>query len=275
MQGSVQQDGVLQTTITVKGIHGYKHPVSLSASGHPSDAAITFSPPFGNATPEYTSIMTVNVGSKAPSGDYTVITKGTGADGKEHSCKYTLTIKSTPPPPPPVEAYMVYSDVGIASGDVWVWSGADFGLPPPLLVDDHYVAPDAPEGKTCFAVTSGAGQGNYVGWGVFLGKFNEEHELIKPHTVDLSDYENLEFWVKTSIDLKIEIQQDDAEGKKSLPLIVSNYGWNSSSPDVWQKVTIPKSRFRNVDLTNIFCPFMITGKGSEITFYVDDVRWVP
>lgn len=170
--------------------------------------------------------------------------------------------------------FMVYSDIGIAAGVVWVWSGADWGLEPPLLVDDSYVTADAPEGTTCFAVTSGSGHDNYIGWGVFLGIF-KNHKLITPHTVDLSDYENLEFWVRTPIDLKVEIQQDNPEGKKSSPCLISKYGWNSSSPDVWQKVTIPKSVFENVDLTKIFCPFMITGKGSEITFYVDAVMLVP
>ena len=176
--------------------------------------------------------------------------------------------------PCPLEAYMVYSDIGIAGGDVWVWSGADWGLEPPLLVEGSYVVADAPEGTTCFAVTSGSGHDNYVGWGVFVGVF-KDHKLITPHTVDLSDYENLEFLVKTSINLKVEIQQDNSEGKKSLPCLISNYGWSSSLPDIWQKVTIPKSAFRNVDLTKIFCPFMITGKGSEITFYVDEVMWIP
>jgi len=269
MQGSVQPGGVIQTTITVKGIHGYEHSVSLSASGQPSDVVVAFIPPFGEATPAYASTMTINVGSNVPAGDYTIAIKGTGADGKEHICKYVLTIKPTPP----AEPYMVYSDVGIPPGDVQVWSGADWGLESPRLVDGSYATADAPEDTTCFAVTSGSGHNNYVGWGVFLGIFDKNHKLITPHTVDLSNYKNLEFWVKTSVDLMVEIQQDNPKGQKSSPCLISNYGWNSSSPDVWQKVTIPKSAFRNVDLTKIFCPFMITGKGSEITFYVDAVMW--
>jgi hypothetical protein len=80
--------------------------------------------------------------------------------------------------------------------------------------------------------------------------------------------------VKTPINLKVEIQQDNPEGEKSSSCLINNYGWNSNLPDVWQKVIIPKSAFRNMDLTNIFCPFMITGKGSKITFYVDAVMWV-
>ena len=116
MQGSVQPGGVIQTTITVKGIHGYEHPVSLSASGQPSDVVITFIPPSEEATPAYASTMTINVGSNVPASDYTVIIKGMGADGKEHACKYILTIKPTivtptspptPSPTPSVKAYEV------------------------------------------------------------------------------------------------------------------------------------------------------------------------
>lgn len=176
---------------------------------------------------------------------------------------------------PSLEVYMVYSDIDIAAGDVQVWSGADWGLEPPRWVNGSYATADAPEGTTSFAVTSGSGHDNYVGWGVFLGIFDKNHKLITPHIVNLSDYKNLEFWVKTPINLKVEIQQDNPEGKKSSSRLISNYGWNSSLPDVWQKVAIPKSAFRDVDLTKIFSPFMITGKGSRITFYVDAAMWVP
>jgi hypothetical protein len=279
MQGSVQQGGVTQTTINVKGLNGYEHPVSLSASEQPSDLVIAFIPRSGKATPGYASTMTINVGPNVPASDYIISIKGTGADGKEHICKYTLTViqkavTHEPPPPPPIEAYMVYSDIGIASGDVWVWSGADWGLESPILVEGNYLIKDASEGNKCFAVTSGSGQGNYIGWGVFLGVF-ENHKLITPHTVDLSDYKNLQFWVKTPVNLKVEIQENNSEGGKSSPCIISNYGWNSSLSDAWQKITIPKSSFRNVDLTKIFCPFMITGSGSRLTFYIDEVIWVP
>ena len=273
MQGSVLQSGEIQTTISVKGLHGYEHPVSLSATGHPADALITFLPQFGEATPAYASTMTLTVGLKVPPGDHTVTIKGTGADGKEHSCNYNFTV-IPPPPQPPVEPFVVFSDIGIASGDVWVWSGADWGLEGPRLVDGNYVTPDAPEGTKCYAVIGGTSQRNYVGWGVFLGTF-ENHELIAAHTIDLSNYDSLQFWVKTTVDLKVEIQQDNNMGKKSFPCLLSNYGWGSSSSQVWQKVTIPKTAFRNVDLTEIFGPFMITGSGSEITFYIDGIKWIP
>jgi len=240
---------------------------------------IAFIPPSGEATPSYASTMTINVGSNVPASDYIITIKGIGADGKEHICKYILTVIQKPvahsqTPPPSVEAYMVYGDIGIATGDMWVWSGADRGLEAPNLVDGSYLSKDAPEGNKCFAITSGSGQGNYIGWGVFLGIFKNQ-KLITPHTVDLSDYENLQFWVKTPVNLKVEIQENNAEGVKSSPCIISNYGWNKNLPDAWQMVTIPKSSFRNVDLTTISCPFMITGNGSRVTFYIDEVMWVP
>lgn len=208
-------------------------------------------------------------------GTYTVKLTVTYAGGETKSYEEQIVVIEVSIP---TEAYMVYSDAGLAAGapsDVWVWSGEDWGLEAPPLIDGNYVVPDAPEGTTCFAVTSGTGSGNYVGWGVFLGIFDQSHVLITPHTVDLSGYETLEFWVKTSTDLKVELQQDDAQGKKSTARFISNYGWEQNLPDVWQKVTIPKSAITNVDLTKIFCPFMITGVGSGITFYVDAVMWVP
>ena len=100
MQGAVQQGGVIPTSITIKGIQGYEHQVSLSATGQPSGVVIAFVPPFGGAKPSYTSSVTINVDKNVPAGDYTIIIKGTGADGKEHSCSYTLTVKSSVTPTP-------------------------------------------------------------------------------------------------------------------------------------------------------------------------------
>ena len=101
MDGVVQQDGVIQTTVTVKGIHGYEYNISLSASGQPSDVVITFAPPMGGPKPAFTSNVLVNVGSNVPIGSYEITIKGIGADGKEHSCNYILTV--IPPPPPEIE----------------------------------------------------------------------------------------------------------------------------------------------------------------------------
>lgn len=100
MQGAVQQGGVITTEITVKGIHGYEQPVSLSATGQPSGVVIAFVPPFGEAKSSYTSSVTINVNQNVIADDYRIIIKGTGADGKEHTCSYTLTVKPSVAPTP-------------------------------------------------------------------------------------------------------------------------------------------------------------------------------
>lgn len=97
MDGSVQQGGTASLTVTVKSIDGYDQRVSLSASGQPSDMIATFSPPFGGPTPSYSSNVLIDVGQKVSVGDYPLVIKGTGADGKEHTCTYTLTVKPSAP----------------------------------------------------------------------------------------------------------------------------------------------------------------------------------
>lgn len=95
IQGVVRQGGVITTSITIKGIGEYEQPVSFSATGHPIGVVIAFVPPFGEAKPSYTSNVTITVDQNVPAGDYTIIIKGTGADAKEHTCSYTLTVKSS------------------------------------------------------------------------------------------------------------------------------------------------------------------------------------
>ena len=107
MKGTTQQGGVTQTTLHVRGQGGYKHPVSLSATGHPSGVRISFAPPSGLAAPAYNSTMTVSAGTEVPAGDFPIIITGIGADGKEHKCTYTLRVTSVvavaPPEPPEIK----------------------------------------------------------------------------------------------------------------------------------------------------------------------------
>lgn len=100
MIGTIQAGGVIQMTVSVMGISGYDHTVTLSATGQPSGVVITFQPPFDEAKPSYTSSVTINVDKNVPADDYSIVMKGTGADGKEHGCSYTLTVKSSVKPTP-------------------------------------------------------------------------------------------------------------------------------------------------------------------------------
>jgi hypothetical protein len=98
MSGAVQAGGVIQTLIDVKSINEYDFTVSLSANGQPSGMVFTFGPPFGEAKPSYTSTITINVDQSVSPGIYKIEIKGTGANGKEHNCIYTLTVNPTSTP---------------------------------------------------------------------------------------------------------------------------------------------------------------------------------
>jgi hypothetical protein len=90
-RGKVQQGGcITQTDVTVMGIQGYDHNVSLSAYGQPIGVEVTFFPPIAKSP--YTSNVTIKVDPSVPAGDYTMIIKGTGTYGKGHSCNYILTV---------------------------------------------------------------------------------------------------------------------------------------------------------------------------------------
>lgn len=99
MKGEVQQGRPIQAMITIEDVHGYKYQVTLGASEQPSGVVVTFIP-IGGPTPPYNSTVTINVDPNVPVGDYTIMIKGTGADGKEHTCTYFLTVIPGIPPEP-------------------------------------------------------------------------------------------------------------------------------------------------------------------------------
>jgi hypothetical protein len=159
------------------------------------------------------------------------------------------------------DIYNVYRDVGIpADSKVWTWDQSQWGGPAASYNGD-YADSTAPEGSKSFRVDN---PGTYAGWGVFLIYPNDND-----HTVNLSNYDSLKFWLKTSTTrtnlIKIEIQETNRSGKKSNAIYFSG----SKS---WQEITIPKSSFSGVNFNQIFSPFMVTMNSSG-TFYIDNVRW--
>lgn len=163
--------------------------------------------------------------------------------------------------------YLVYSDAGIPKygspgawegGEVWTWDGSDWGLPPGEF-EGNYTGELPPEGTKCYMTKSGSGGGNYAGWGLFL---------IYPdnHTIDLSRYTQLKFWIKTSANVKVEIEAPKGNTQSKW---ISNYGWDGTN--TWQEIVIPASDFANLD--QVWSPFKATIVGGDQTFYVDYVRW--
>ena len=163
---------------------------------------------------------------------------------------------------------LVYSDSGIvADADIWLWGGDDWGGPPGEF-DPEFPDPTAPEGSESFRTRSGedwSGHTNYAGWGVFMVHPND-------HTIDISAYARLRFWVKTAVDLKVELQENSRSGTKS-SVRVSDYGWNVDSSSYWQRIEVPGEAFSGVDLDKVFCPFMVTVEKGDTTFFADHVRW--
>jgi hypothetical protein len=109
-----------------------------------------------------------------------------------------------------------------------------------------------PEGGYC-AKASGD---SWIGWGIFYT--DGAH--------DLSSYSSssLNFWVKTPVDLKVEVKTSGATERW-----ISSYGWDGTN--TWQRIVIPLNAF-SADLSAVDSPFCITAHEGT-TFYVDYVTW--
>ena len=146
--------------------------------------------------------------------------------------------------------YLVYDDSGIPpDSEVWTWHGGNGTF------DGDYTGETPPEGNKCFKTYSA----NWAGWGLFL--IYPDH-----HTINLSSYSYLKFWVKTPANLKVEIEAPEGTNQSKY---ITGYGWDGTN--TWQEIIIPASAFTN--LNQVYCPFKITIETSG-TFYVDQVRWV-
>jgi hypothetical protein len=94
VSGAVKKGESTTATVTVMSINGFNSSVSLTASGLPSGATVSFSPSSG--TPTFSSTMTISTSTSTPAGTYTITITGTGG-GVTRSCTYTLTVIQSPP----------------------------------------------------------------------------------------------------------------------------------------------------------------------------------
>ena len=110
VEGSCPAGGVIQTNVALENTHSiinrYGYPVRLRATVQSSNQPITVNLTPTESTPEYDSTVNITVDQNVSAGDYTIIIKGTGGDGKEHSCSYGLTVKP-PVTPTPNKVYLV------------------------------------------------------------------------------------------------------------------------------------------------------------------------
>ncbi len=145
----------------------------------------------------------------------------------------------------------IYNDSGISGNNIWTWSDGNQGS------FANTVVSDAPEGSYAFVTNTNGG--TWAGWGV----------TYTPTKANLSQYSGgwLKFWVKTPVNLKVEIKDTQVRG----PRYINQYGWNGTN--TWQEITIPLSDFDSIDFSQTELPFMITCE-TQTTFYVDDVKWI-
>ena len=281
MQGSVEQGGVIQTTITVRGIRGYKHTVSLSASGQPSNVVIAFAPPIGGPAPAFTSNVMINVGQDVPVGNYNIIINGIGADGKEHSCTYILTImpKSvtptptmTPVPSPSPSPTLTPKKV-VNVQDAFYPSGwmGDWG---DIILDD--ASTDNPHSEpTCIKITYSAVKSQGEGWAGIYWQYPDKNWGDKPEGQDLTGVTKLTFWARGEKGgEKAEFKVGGITGKYpdsirppvSTGIIVLS--------DKWQQYTVDLA---GKDLSHVIGGFCwVTNKNQNpqgCTIYLDDIRY--
>ncbi len=161
------------------------------------------------------------------------------------------------------KTFVVYSDEGALpnEGTIITWSDGNQGRFSPF-----YRSRSSPEGSRCFRTSINSG--TWAGWGIFLYQ-------PRAHTIDLSAYQELKFWVNTPADLKVEIEDDRGYPSGTASVYISAYGWDD--PNTWQEVTIPLQAFVNakpdLKMDSIQGIFKITIE-TRGTFYVDYVRLV-
>jgi PGF-pre-PGF domain-containing protein len=120
--GSVALGESTTATVSITQIEGLSSTVSLSASGLPSGATISFSQSSG--TPSFDSTITISTASTTPAGTYTITI--TATDGvRTHTCVYILNVTA----PTPVSRELVVLVVGIVIIAIIITPGL-LGLPP-------------------------------------------------------------------------------------------------------------------------------------------------
>lgn len=256
MQGSVLQGGVIQTTVTVKGGDGYVHPVSLTASEQPSEnIVITFIPSMGKPTPTYASTVTINVASNVPASDYTIIIQGTGADGKEHTCTYTLAVVL----PNVLDAFY-------PSG--WIGDWGDITLEDAFRYSPYL-------GRTSTKITYSAALSQGKGWTGIYWQYPDNNWGDTPQARDLTGVTKLTFWAKGEKGgEKVEFKVGGITGKypdSIYPAVSTGVIVLSSE---WQQYTIDLS---GKDLSHVIGGFCwVTNKKQNpygCTIYLDEVRF--
>ena len=145
---------------------------------------------------------------------------------------------------------IIYSDAGIATDSValYTWGTGIF--------NGNYADSTAPEGSKSFqTVCTGA----YAGWGI-------TYTTNTPINLSAFTGGYLDLWIKSSIDIKIEIQ--DGTGNSYDVNASAYYNLNNT----WKEIKIPLTDFAGLSLNSISMAFDTTIAAPGI-FYIDYVRY--
>ncbi|MBA7492340.1 hypothetical protein ES702_02890 [subsurface metagenome] len=125
--GATNPGSVEQTMVNIGRIwyKRYKYSVTLCAETQNPAIKVTFIPE-GGPTPPYNSTMKINIGSGVSEDYYIIEIEGIGGDGREHTCKYVLFVRSIPDngEPPPAEEEEMF--VGGRESDVYHYSNCRY-----------------------------------------------------------------------------------------------------------------------------------------------------
>ncbi|MBD3272712.1 MAG: hypothetical protein GF384_09280, partial [Elusimicrobia bacterium] len=146
-----------------------------------------------------------------------------------------------------LEQLLIYSDKGlIENTDIWVRHAEE-------TADDPTT-----EGIKSFKAFSNY---EWSGWGVFTTS----------GPINMSQFQSgyLRFWVKSAVNLKIEVE-DDVSGKSTL--FLSQMGWVQEN--TWQEITVPFSSFAGLDLSQVISPFIASYSHYNQTYYIDFIQYL-
>jgi len=162
------------------------------------------------------------------------------------------------------DSFLVFTEEGLPKGsNIFTWCDT-----PPCDVSTPQECA-TPEGSHNLRVRTNV----WAGLGVFLNidPFNQ------PQPENLSAYTNGEvrFFVKTSKDLKVEMQCKVSGQTQTKTRFLTQHGWNGLN--AWQEIVIPVASFTTdpVCLAAVTSPFMATVENLPFfsSFQIDNVRW--
>jgi hypothetical protein len=265
MQAEIHRGNTVQTIVTVNEDKKYAYDTTLSVNEQPSGILATFDCPIGKPSTAFSSKLTITTSNNAPIADDIITIKATGADGKEHVCKFTLSVKAESISPSIGDALSV-SQLFYASG--WMGDWGDIKLDVASTDNPH-------SSPLCLKVTYlGMGsQGN--DWAGIYWQYPTNNWGDKTGGRDLTGATMLTFWARGA--------NGGEKGEFKVGGITGMYP-DSIQPVVaigiitlsseWQQYTIDLT---GKDLSHVVGGFCwVTNKDQNpngCTFYLDDIKY--